>query len=68
MDKPNPILDEIERWQSIYSWFVDQDKPSRIDQKPKPQMFAKEAEHVRDILSKITLGIKLNNPQQEPSK
>lgn len=55
MAEPNPILREIQDWQSIHNWFTD-----RSDE------FDAEAEHVKSIISAITLGIKLN--PQGPSQ
>jgi hypothetical protein len=52
----SPIIEEIEHWQSIYDYFSRDEK------------FVKEAEHVRDLLSQIVLGIKVNPNPQEPSK
>lgn len=44
----NNIVREIEQWQGIYDYFSRDEK------------FVKEAEHVRDLLSKIVFGIKVN--------
>jgi hypothetical protein len=52
--RTNYLLEEIEHWQCIYEWF-------------KQQGFDEETKHVKTILSKITLGIQLSNPQ-EPSQ